>query len=66
MIGGLQDLACFAALFSGVQLLLDVLRGPLPTHIARRRLPIRALDNEMVLLNWLVRSGRVNPYLCGG
>ena len=66
LIGRLQNPAHSIALFSGVKLLLDVLRGPVLTHTARRGLSIRELDHEVVPSDWLVYSCRINSHLCCG
>lgn len=52
------------ALLSSVQLLLDVLRGPLPAHHPRRGLCFRGKDPQVVLLNWLGHSDCCRYCLC--
>ena len=66
LIGWLQNSACTAALFPGIQLLLDVLRGLILTHSAGRRLPIGELYHEMVSSDWLVHSSCINSHLRRG
>lgn len=54
----MSSLACVPPLLHGVQLFLDVLRGPVPAHAARGGLCGRGQDHEVVLP---ARLGRPRP-----
>lgn len=45
------------ALLSSLELLLDVLRGPLPAHSAGSRICQRGQDTQVVLSTWMAHSG---------
>lgn len=50
----------FSSLFHGLQLLLDVLRRPILSHIACHNLCARGKDPEMVLYPWMGSSDSTN------
>ena len=61
--GGLQDPTRPAPLLPGVKLLLDVLRGTLPTHRPGRGFPVGKFHHEMVPPDRMGNAGRFHRHL---